>query len=113
MKKYLVISVALLSGFMAGCGLKVPKCNNLQSTNLVIDIAKGELIKQIGKDETSLLNLAVTAIRTTETNSKTGAHQCAGQLEVSGPGGNNAIPITYTVEITDDGKQFFVNVFGL
>lgn len=113
MKKTLVIFVALLSGGIAGCGPKVPKCSDLQATNLVEDIAKGELIKQIGEESTNLLTLAVTAIRTTETNSQTGAHQCAGQLEISGPGGNNSVPITYTVEMTDDGKQYFVNVFGL
>lgn len=113
MKKSLVIIVALLSTVMAGCGPKVPTCNDIQTTDLVVNIAKDELIKQIGQEPTNLLNLAVTAIRTTETNSKTGAHQCAGQLEISGPGGTNAVPITYTVEMTDDGKQFFVNVFGL
>ena len=72
------------------------------------------MANQLGAEAAKAFSYDVQAIRTTETNEKTGAQQCAAELKINASsGGSNALPITYTVERTDDGKQFYVNVFGL
>ena len=73
------------------------------------------MARQIGAETAKLFSYTVNAIRTTNTNEQTGAHECAAQLAVkaSNTGETNQLPITYTVEMTDDGKEFYVNVFGL
>lgn len=97
---------------LAGCGSSVPGCSDSDTTDLVIEIADRELAKQIGATLAKNVEWQVTAIRTTDENEKTGALECAADMEVTGPAGTNSAPITYTVEATDDG-DFYVNVFGL
>jgi len=94
----------------------VPSCSDSDSTALVIEISKGELVSQDpsfkSKIDDGSLSLVLDAIRTTGTNENTGSHTCAANLKVENKGQGGSLPITYTIEPTDDG-QFYINVYGL
>jgi hypothetical protein len=100
---------------ITGCTKSVPKCNDEQSVDLVKLIADREMGNQLGQEAAELFSYSVDSIRTQSTDSKTGAHECAAELDItaSNTGVTNTIPITYTVELTDDGKEIYVNVYGL
>ncbi len=106
-----VFSVALLSG----CTQSVPKCGDSETIDLVKEIANDEMGNQLGAEMQKLFSYSVDAVRTTHTNEQTGAHECAAQLGItaSTTGQTNELSITYTVEMTDDGEHFYVNVYGL
>ncbi|CAH8235478.1 hypothetical protein [Vibrio aestuarianus] len=107
-----VISIGALSLF--GCGNDVPTCSAKETQDLVKQIANEEMGNQIGVEAASNFTYSLKGIRTTDENDKTGAFKCAADLYIhAANGGENDIPITYTVEGTDDGKEFYVNVFGL
>ncbi|MBQ4831875.1 hypothetical protein J8L70_01330 [Pseudoalteromonas sp. MMG010] len=113
MKKTLAISLSTLTLSLAGCGSNVPACNDSETKELVMKIANDELTRQVGQEVANEVNLDVLAVRTQHTNEQTGAHECAAELSISGKGGANELSITYTVEGTDDGESFYVNVSGL
>lgn len=113
MKKLLAISLSTLTLSLAGCGGGVPACNDSETKDLVMEIAHDELVRQTGQAVADGVNLDVLAVRTQNTNEQTGSHECAAELSMTGKGGTNKISITYTVEGTDDGDSFYVNVFGL
>lgn len=105
--------VALISVSLLGSG--VPKCGAPETLSLVKQIAGREMVNQLGREAANIFSYKVNAIRTTATNEQTGAYNCAAQLEVtaSNTGMTKEMPITYTVEATDKGNEFYVNVFGL
>jgi len=113
MKSGLIITAILLGSALTGCSQSVPSCSDSETTELVVEISNGELTRTIGQEVANEIELGVEAIRTTDTNEKTGAFSCAANLSMSGPRGKNSLPITYTVEKTDNGEEFYVNVFGL
>lgn len=114
MKKLIIPSI-LSTIVISGCSQSVPKCGDTETTDLVKQIADREMGNQLGSEAAKMFSYTVGAIRTTSTNEQTGAHECAAQLGItaSNTGQTNEIPITYTVEMTDNGDEFFVNVFGL
>lgn len=114
MKSKIAISVFVALA-LTGCTKSVPKCNDVEPVNLVKQIADREMGNQLGQEAAKLFSYSVNAIRTQSTDSKTGAHECAAELNItaSNTGVTNTIPITYTVELTDDGKEIYVNVYGL
>lgn len=114
MKPLLIASSIAFSLVLASCSQSAPKCGEREVTDLVKEIAGREMTKQLGADASKLFSFDVQAIRTKETNEKTGAQQCAAELKINASnGGTNELAITYTVERTDDGKSIYVNVFGL
>ena len=114
MRAAIILPAIAATVFLAGCSQSVPKCGDAESVNLVKQIADREMAKQLGADAAEFFSYEVEAIRTTSTNEQTGAHECAADLKVKGKNGvDSSLPITYTVEKTDDGKQFYVQVFGL
>lgn len=100
---------------IAGCTKQVPKCNDTESLELVKQIANTEMANQLGLEASNLFSYSLGFIRTQSTDDETGAHECAAELYIkaSNTGDTNTLPITYTVELTDDGKEIYVNVFGL
>lgn len=92
------LTLALVSVGLSGS--VVPKCGDPETINLV---------KKIAERKYPFFSPTVSVIRTTSTSKQTGAHECAAQLDTLA---GNA-PITYTVGRTDDGKEVYVNVFGL
>jgi hypothetical protein len=110
-----IIPLAVSALVITGCAKSVPKCSDEETIVLVKQIVSREMEKQLGAEAAKLFSYTVSAIRTTNTNEKTGAHECAAQLGVaaSNTGQTNEMPITYTVEKTDKGDEFYVNVYGL
>ncbi|MFT2188333.1 MULTISPECIES: hypothetical protein [Pseudomonas] len=94
---------------LGACSNSVPSCSDVRTTDLVIDITKGELTKQLGAALVRSINFSVANIRTTDENEKTGAFKCAAELKMTGPAKESVAPVWYTVEATDDGN-FYVNV---
>ncbi|PVZ69647.1 hypothetical protein [Pelagibaculum spongiae] len=115
MKKSIIISTILIGLAVGGCSQSTPKCGSDDATDLVKEISGREMAAQLGSEAAKLISYSVNAIRTTHEDNATGSYDCAAQLGItaSNTGITNEIPITYTVERTDDGEQFFVNVFGL
>lgn len=111
----ILLAIAFSALGIGGCSQSVPKCGDKETTDLVKQIAGQELGRQFGSEAVTLITFTVTAVRTTETNEKTGAHECAAQLGFINSSTKEAgeFPITYTVEMMDNGKEFYVNVFGL
>lgn len=111
-KSLLVISLIAL---ISGCSSSIPKCSDTEVTDTVKEISREEMISQLGPEVKNIFTYKVLDIRTTDQNENTGAYECAAQLEIHANTNDNAkeIPITYTVEQTDHGEGFYVNVFGL
>ena len=114
MKHLINLSALMCVSALTACSPSVPKCSDDQTTNLVKEIADREMGNQLGAEAATMFSYDVKAIRTTNTNEKTGAHECSAELKIKAKnGGENPIPITYTVEKTEDTGQLYVNVFGL
>lgn len=111
-RSFSVCGLLVGSALLSACGSGVPGCSDSETTDLVVEIADREFTSQMGAELAKVLTWEVVAIRTTDENEKTGAFDCAANLQVTGPAGTKEAPITYTVEKTDDGN-FYVNVFGL
>ena len=106
--------VLMCAVVLSSSSQSVPKCGDEQATTLVKQIADREMGSQLGAEAAKMFSYNIEAIRTTSTNEKTGAHECAAELKIKAKNaGTNSIPITYTVEKTDDSAQIYVNVFGL
>lgn len=111
MKKYLIIvSLIVVVGF-TGCSNSTPTCSDSTTKDLVIKIAKDELTKQGLSQLITQLNFEVENIRTTKHDKGVDTYQCAADFNMIGDK-VETLPITYTVESTDDGNNFYVNVYG-
>lgn len=116
-KLALIAAAGLL---VTGCGTKAPECSEQQVQDLVIKIVKDKMLEQMNniypmgipdqiKANTENLKLTLEAIRTTASDEKTGAQQCAADLNAP----NGKIPLTYTVELTSKKGEFYVTVSGI
>ena len=114
---YIGFPTIALFFFLATSGIfsgpEVPTCSSKEATDLVLQISNNEVKKTYGSQLANAIDFSVSAIRTTDVNDQTGAYSCAAQLDMSGLGGVESSPITYTIEMTDGGDEFYVNVFGL
>lgn len=99
--------------WLSACSSSAPRCSDEETKELVKQIVVEELQKGLPSDAVAKIEISVDAIRTTDTDEKTGAHSCAAQLNLKGPGGAQKHDITYTSEKTDDGDEFYVTVYGL
>jgi hypothetical protein len=88
-----------------------PKCSASKTKKLVIQIAKEEFTKQGMSKIIPKLDFAVTNIRTTNHNDSVDSYQCAADFKMIGKK-TSTLPITYTVEVTDNRESFYVSVFG-
>lgn len=98
---------------LSACSGGAPKCSAPETIELVKQIVKKELAKSLDQEKINQLEISVDAIRTTDSNEKTGAQQCAAQLKFKGSGGESTHDITYTCEKMDKGDEFYVTVYGL
>ncbi|WP_201616045.1 hypothetical protein [Psychrobacter urativorans] len=113
---YKSLLVITLTALISGCSSSViPKCSAPEVIDTVKEIANEEMGVQLGNETAEVFTYAINSIRTTDENDKTGAFECAAQLEIHANtnGNSTEIPITYTVEQTDSEEDFYVNVFGL
>jgi hypothetical protein len=97
--------------FMSGCSeWKTMKCGDAE----VLSVANQIIDKKIRNPLITGITFNVDGIRTTSTDQKTGTIQCSAELKINLPDGRTIpLPITYTAERTDDGKQVFVTMYGL
>lgn len=120
-QKQVVLIISLIVGlFPFGCTKKAPSCAEKETKVLVIQIARDELVTQMGRsfgtvaaEETKKIGLDVINVRTTNFNKEVGKYECAADLEMTGEGKTSSLPITYTSELADGGKKHFVSVYGL
>ncbi|WP_201529661.1 hypothetical protein [Psychrobacter frigidicola] len=110
-----LLLVIPLIALISGCSSSVPKCSAPEVIDTVKEIANEEMGVQLGSETAAVFTYAINSIRTTDEKDKTGAFECAAQLEIHANtnGNSTEIPITYTVEQTDNEEDFYVNVFGL
>lgn len=101
------ITIFILSGCTGG----TPECGDSETKDLVIQIAKDELKKKGMGNIIPKLNFEVDGIRTTKHNKDVDSYQCAAEFKMIGDK-TETLSITYTVESTDDGNEFYVNVYG-
>jgi hypothetical protein len=113
MKLGSIITTVVMVGFLNGCSQSVPTCSDTETTNLVLEIANNKVAEIYGPEAAAKIKLGIEAIRTTDTHDKTGANTCAANMSMLKETGQTSFPITYTVEMTDNGEEFYVNVFGL
>lgn len=113
MAKAIIIALGLASLVFIAYALmdnSAPKCSDKGTKNLVLEIVR-EKLNQV--TDASGMQIRLNAIRTLESNDKTGAQMCAAQLHFSGSGKETTLDITYKSEKTDKGGEFFVTVYGL
>ena len=110
-----LVSSVLLFGVSMMLPTPVPTCNEKFTTDAVKQLVKREMVAQLGHDAESLFSYVLDDIRTTFTDSETGANECEAQLSISAShaGYTETIAITYAIESTDAGDQFYVSVLGL
>lgn len=112
MKVRLLLCAAALS--LTACGSQVPKCSDEETIDLVKEIANEEMEEQVGAVMAKQFSYTLQSIRTTDENEKTGAYNCAAELLIEASNGAKETGhITYTVEKTDKGDEFYVTVQGL
>ncbi|MDY0320759.1 MAG: hypothetical protein RBR23_03390 [Arcobacteraceae bacterium] len=108
--KFSLYSIAILSTiFFSGCN-STPKCSDDQTVQLLNEILDKSFIK---------FTIDKSTIRTVDENSKTGMYTCKVQakVELGDTFGENKFlenmqtqDITYTVVLTDDKKNFYVEI---
>ncbi|MCG5531347.1 hypothetical protein LRD18_10850 [Halorhodospira halochloris] len=109
--KALAVSASLLA--LAGCGYSTPGCSDSDTISLVKEIAYDELVNQAGSEIADSVSMEVKAIRTRDHNESADTYECAADLELTGEVGTESVPIEYTIESTDTGDEFYVEVYGL
>ncbi|MDM2817578.1 hypothetical protein OGX74_19060 [Citrobacter sp. CK197] len=110
--KRTILLVLIATGLLAGCGEKTPKCSSDDAKNLVVDIARKTIEKRMTLDKD--VQISVENVRTISHESGLDVYQCAADLTFTKPDLQNALPITYSVQKTDDGNgQFYINIHGL
>lgn len=114
MKRFIIPAMFSIVA-ITGCSDSVPKCSDKETTDLVAQIANREMVNQLGAEIAKFFSYTVVDIRTISENEKTGAYECAAKLGVTAKntGQTNEVKITYIVERSDKGDEFYVNVFGL
>jgi len=73
------------------------------------------MVEQHGEEDVAKVTLSLGAFRTTDTNEKTGALQCASQMTITINETNqqDTKEIEYQVELTDNGEHIYVTVYDL
>lgn len=110
-----VLFTSFLVIFITGCVSSVPKCSSTEAIDLVKEVTNKKMVDQIGVAEAKKLSYSINIIRTTDKNEKTGAFECAAVLEIDIDGTDEVaeVPITYSIENLDNGKEFYIKVWGL
>lgn len=108
-----LISSLLAIGILSGCTSATPSCSSSDAVDLVLEISNDELIAQMGQEVAAVIELSLDVIRTQGRNEDLDTYECAADLVMVGPGGENTLAIEYTVESTDETDEFYVTVYGL
>jgi len=111
--KGLILSV--VSFLIIACSSSTPKCSDSKTKELVIDIAKRQLSNVELGNVIGKLDFKVENIRTIEYQKDIDKYTCKADFIIKNKENKQSktLPITYTVQKTDDGKRFYVEVYGL
>ncbi|WP_456401432.1 hypothetical protein [Persephonella sp.] len=111
--KSLILSV--ISFPIIACSSSTPKCSDSETKELVINIAKDQLLRTGFGDVIDKLEMKVENVRTIEYQKDVDKYMCKTEFILKNKENNqqNILPITYTVQKTDNGKRFYVEVYGL
>lgn len=105
MKKFFLLGSIIL---IAGCGDNTPKCNSTDTIETAVSIIEKHYAIM------NIENVELKNIRTTGKDKNIGMSQCAADADLSfKDNGNPTIPVTYTTQLTDDGNNIYVNIWGL
>ncbi|EDX3113854.1 hypothetical protein B6O77_000873 [Salmonella enterica subsp. enterica serovar Mississippi] len=105
MKKILTLGCMIL---LSGCNDNIPKCNGTNTIETAVNIIKREYA-QLNYSKVEINN-----IRTTGKDKDIGMSQCAADVDLGYTSGASFTKsITYTTQLTDDGKNIYVNIWGL
>lgn len=115
MKKYLISSVFFVSMMsLIGCSDSTPECDSDDAKRIVIEIAQDEIKVIDWLDEIPGGSFEVVNIRSLSHNKKDDLYTCVADLNYTVHDDLTILPITYTVQSTQDGDgTFYVEVFGL
>lgn len=108
-----IISMSISSVLFLSFSEKTPKCNDVETRTLVIEITKEELSKQGLESILSEFILTVEDIRTSSYNKDIGKYECVANLIMKNNSQQKSVPISYTSQVSDDSNSFYVEVFGL
>jgi len=111
--KGLILSAVSFS--IIACSSKTPKCSDSETKDLVIDIVKQQFSRVGFGNDLNKLEMKVENVRTIEYQKNIDKYTCKAELIMRNKENNKqqSFPITYTVQKTDDGKRFYVEVYGL
>jgi len=108
--KIITITLLLIS---ISCTPSVPACSDKSTISLVRDIFADNGLKPDGL-KANKMSYEVVNIRTRSTESSTGKHICAADVELKIHESNRStkFPIEYTVENLDSGDRMYVTVLS-
>ncbi|WP_456400348.1 hypothetical protein [Persephonella sp.] len=109
------LALSILSLSVIACSSSTPKCSDRETKDLVIEIVKDQLLKIGFGGVIDKLEMKVENIRTIEYQKDVDKYMCKAEFILKNKENNqqNVLPITYTVQKTDDGEKFYVEVYGL
>lgn len=103
--KFLILGCAII---IAGCGDNTPKCNSTDTIETAVSIIKRQYAQM------NFSKVEIKNVRTTGKDKDIGMSQCAADVDLGYTSGvNYTKPITYTTQLTDDGENIYVNIWGL
>ncbi len=101
---------------LIGCKEKTPKCSDESTKAVIYQLLESRWKSYDGSDAT----YDIENIRTLGYDGSTGIRQCAADVgytvypkHPNSKSFSYRKPVTYTVQITDDGKSVYVNMIGL
>ena len=105
----------LLFFSITACSSSTPKCADSPTKELVINIAKEQFIKSGFTNLLDKLEFKIENVRTIEYQKDIDRYTCKADLILINKENHktSSLPITYTVQKTDDGNKFYVEVYGL
>lgn len=103
------IGVVISSLFLVTLDGNTPACNSVDAKALVTKIIRKNA-RELGLGDVSV---SLSNIRTSKYNGGIDKYTCEADIRIDSSVGGNADSVTYTIQMTDDGEHFYVEVFGL
>ncbi|MDX8411886.1 MAG: hypothetical protein R8K46_08495 [Mariprofundaceae bacterium] len=113
MATHIRIAWGLAALVISACSQPAPDCADEQVVDTVIRIAWQQIENRDAQKSLDNLSLKLVDVRTTGMDERLGKSVCAANLVFTAPAGSTKVPIQYTSELANGGKQFFVTVYGL
>lgn len=116
LSRFVCLLSILPTFLLVGCKEQTPKCSDESTKSVIHQLLEGRWKSYNGSDAT----YDIENIRTLGYNESTGIRQCAADVgytvypkQANSKPFSHRKPVTYTVQITDNGKSIYVNMMGL